>query len=204
MVYFFVKIKVKYCLPYPLRPRSSSRIKQSLKTSFIQQKILSPTKLFPVSKDTQKCIAQGEQGERPLRPCLDCPPCWDLDNSIRGRKIHRQRMAIQKEEPVSFGKEERKGQCLYTVDTDCWEGSSERAELPQIPALESSSLLSAHSSRTDQERTLQLTAYLMLITYSMAAVYVSADFVTYLEHSNRLSYFLYACVYLCNIKCIMY
>lgn len=45
-------------------------------------------------------------------------------------------MAIQKEEPVNFGKEERKGQCLYTVGTDCWEGSSERAELSQIPVLE--------------------------------------------------------------------
>ena len=58
-------------------------------------------------------------------------------------------MAIQKEEPVNFGKEERKGQCLDTVDTDCWGGSSERAELPQIPALESSSLPSIHSSRAD-------------------------------------------------------
>lgn len=47
-------------------------------------------------------------------------------------------MAIQKEEPDNFGKEERKGQCLYTVDTDCWGGSSERAELPQIPSSDSS------------------------------------------------------------------
>lgn len=118
MVYFFVKIKVKYCLPYPLRPRSSSRIKQSLKTSFIQQKILSPAKLFPVSKDTQKCIAQGEQGERPLRPCLDCPPCWDLDNSIRGRKIRRQRMAIQKENLLVLERRKEKGSvCTLLTQT---------------------------------------------------------------------------------------
>lgn len=64
-------------------------------------------------------------------------------------------MAIQ---PVNFGKEERKGQCLYTVDTDCWGGSSERAELPQILPLTAPGL------------TLQLTAYLMLITYSEATV----------------------------------